>query len=834
VKTLLLIDANSIIHRSFHALPPLTTQGSKPIQAVYGLASILLKLWREERPDYAAALFDRPEPTLREKKYAEYKAQRPATPDELISQLTEAHNLFSEFGVKTFEVVGHEADDLIATLAEKFRGEADLKMVILTGDLDTLQLVEDGKIYVRTFKKGVSDTMVYDEKAVEERYGLKPEQLVDYKALVGDQSDNIKGVPGVGPKTASDALKQFGNLDSVYKNLGKDPKLEKKLAPFRKEAELARQLVTLERNAPLGIENLQELKIKDKTPEIKAYFAKLGFETLIKRLEEGVAVARKETRKQGQIFFNNRLSVKKAAKFGRSDAVFVSGSFGAEYSHEFASEKPKVGFGLKAFLKELWKKKKDLAPPYFDLGVAFWLLDPDFKDYEPKAVFRKFLNKEWSGEISDLSHAFDFAREKLNEYKLEKIFNDVEMPLLRILAEMENTGVCVSGEKLGRLETEIDKNISVIAKEIYSLAGEEFNINSPQKVSEILFGKLAITPTSDAKTKTGLRSTRAGNLEELRGANKIVDSILNYRESFKILSTYVRPLREILGPDGRVRTEFVQTGTATGRLSSKSPNLQNIPQESIWAEDLRSAFVAPKGFSLLALDYSQLELRILAALSGDEKMIEAFRKGLDIHKVTAARVFGVPLLDVKPEERRLAKTLNFGLIYGMGAAAFARASGLSRERAREFIAAYFKEFRGVKGWQEGIKSEARERGYTETLLGRRRYLFGIVADSQQIVAEAERAAINHPVQGLGADFIKMSMIKSKEKLEETGSWNKNAKMILSIHDELLFEVRDDMMEKTARLIKEIMEGIYDLPVPLEVEVYSGKDWGHTKKLKFKT
>ena len=835
MKTLLLIDANSIIHRSFHALPTLTTPAGQPIQAVYGLSSILLKLWREEKPDYAAALFDRPEPTFRKEKYEEYKAQRPEAPNELISQIIEAHNLFEKFGIKTFEKAGLEADDLIATLAEKFKSEPDLKIIILTGDLDTLQLVKDGKILVRTFRKGVSDTMIYDENAVRERYGLEPDQLVDYKALVGDPSDNIKGVPGIGPKTATELIKRFGSLDNIYKNLDKDPKLKKRLGPFRKEAELSRHLVTLERNAPVDVSMLDELKIEKEQPALRDYFKRLGFETLIKRLDgnNSKKADPKASQKkiQAQIFALQEKPEPKVKPELEEEPLFIEESSGAKgYSNDYLSLKLKVGFGLKPLLKELWAKNKDLAPPYFDLGVAFWILDPDFKNYAPEAVFKKFLRQEWSGGEEDLKKAFEFSSQKLKEYELQGVFKDIEMPLVPILAEMEKTGIGISSERLKLLESKINKKLSDLAREIYALAGGEFNINSPQKVSAIIFDKLKLGAGRSSKTKTGLRSTKAANLEELRNEHKIVGRILDYRESFKVLTTYVEPLQKLIGHDGRLHTEFVQTGTATGRLSSKSPNLQNIPHESIWAEELRSAFAARDGFSLAAFDYSQLELRILAALSGDPKMLQAFHKGLDIHQVTASKILGIPLSDVKDKERRLAKTLNFGLIYGMGASAFAKTGGISQGEAQEFIDAYFKEFSLIKKWQEKIKSDARTFGYVQTLTGRRRYFFEIVSDVPRIVAEAERAAINHPVQGFGADIIKMSMIKTRDALREAGFFGKEVKMVLSIHDELLFEVRDDMIEKTSRKIKEIMEEIYKLPIPLRVEVATGKDWGRLKEI----
>jgi len=826
VKTLLLIDANSIIHRSFHALPTLTTPDGKPIQAVYGLSSILLKLWREGKPDYAAALFDRPEPTYREKEFAEYKAQRPAAPSELISQIIEAHNLFPKFGVRTFEVPGYEADDLIATLAEKFRREPGLKVVILTGDLDTLQLVEGEKVIVQTFKKGVSDTAVYNEKAVFDRYGLKPGQLIDYKALVGDPSDNIKGVPGVGPKIASELLKKFGTLDEIYSNVPKDPKLEKKLALFRGDAELAKKLVTLERRAPVELNKIEELKVSESGDEIKSYFMDLGFKALLKRMEGGNSESAEQKQIQGRIFPAGGES-QQATKF--KDVVFIGDYFGAtKYSRDFVSKKIKAGFGLKSHLKDLWKSGKDLAPPYFDLGVAFWLLDPDFKSYGPAAAFRKFLKSEWRGGEGDLLLAYEFCCAKLEQHKLMPVFHDIEMPLLRILAEMENFGIGVSTAKLKLLEDEILIKLEELTRSIYKLAGEEFNINSPQKVSGILFNRLKINGRLSPRTKTGLRSTRAESLEELKDTHPIVRLILDYREGFKILSTHVRPALKLIGRDGRLRTEFVQTGTATGRLSSQSPNLQNIPQESVWAEDLRSAFEAPAGWSFVAFDYSQLELRILAALSGDPGLIQAFKRGLDIHRLTASKVLGLPIEKIGESERRLAKTLNFGLIYGMGAGSFAKTSGISVGEAREFMAAYFKEFSRVRDWQEELLSKAQTFGYVETFAGRRRYLLGLASNSPRLAAEAERAALNFPIQGFGADLIKMSMIEARKLLEGEKHWGSRAKMILSIHDELLFEVRDDTINKITAPIKKIMEEVYPLRVPLSIDVSSGKDLGHLK------
>lgn len=817
MKNLLLIDAHSIIHRCFHALPPLTAPDGRPTQALYGLSSVLLKLFREEKPEYAAALFDRPEPTFRKERYEEYKAQRAAAPDELVDQINEAHALFKQFGIRTFEKPGFEADDLIATLAELFRADPDIRVIILTGDLDTLQLVENEKVVVRTFRKGISDTFTYDEKAIRERYGLHPDQLVDYKALVGDVSDNIKGVPGIGPKTASELLSRFGTLEHIYRNMATLPKAKVKLENARAEAELAKHLVMLDRNVPLGVRNINELGVAGPLPSLTSYFSGLGFETLIRRFEN---------HRQGTILTSHGEPL---PEMPLGDIVIFS-SLESIPDETLLSPKTKVGFELKQLLKKYWSKGKDVAPPYYDLGVAFWLLNPDFKKYDPAATAKKFLGKEWRGTPGDFYEALNFTKGRLNLYKLTGVFGAIEMPLLRILAEMEAWGIQVSLEKLKALEDKIEKNLQELTTAIYAQAGESFNINSPRQIGTLLFKKLQIPTTLLKKTLKGEFSTNAGNLELLRDAHPIVPLILLYRESFKIQSTYVRPIQALIDSQGRLHTEFVQTGTATGRLSSQSPNLQNIPQESPWARELRGAFEATQGHSLLALDYSQLELRIVAALSGDTKMKDAFVRNEDIHKITAATVLSIPPERVGTRDRRLAKALNFGLIYGMGVLAFSKTSRLSRAEAQKFIDAYFREFSLIPTWQEKVRSEARTFGYVQTLTGRRRYLPELASGSPRLEAEALRAAVNHPVQGLEADIMKMAMIEIKKMFEKKGWWGQEVKMLLSIHDELLFEVRDDMIKKITPQIKKAMEEVFDLTPSLKVDVSLGKDWGHLKKM----
>ncbi len=840
MRTLLLIDANSLIHRCFHALPPLNTPDGRASQSLFGIANILLRIFKDEKPEFAAANFDRPEPTFRKEKYKEYKAGRPKAPDELVSQIIEARNLFQKFGIKTFEKAGFEADDLIATLAEKFRGEEDLRVVILTGDLDTLQLVEDEKVVVRTFRRGISDTFIYNEMAVLERFGIKPDQMVDYKALVGDQSDNVKGILGVGPKTASDWLKKYGTLENIYAHLAEDPKIEKKLQGTEKQSEFSKWLVILNRAVSVEVGNLDSLAISLNKENLAKYFESLGFESLVKRLngetkslknqlevKENKKNLKNEFKADGQgNLFGKPLEISEVKSKG--EIVFLKEEVdlvGAELN----LPKLKVGFNLKAKIKKIREKGLNLAPPYFDLGIAFWLLDPDFKVQDLNAFFKKFLQRQFNNSEADLEEAYEFLKKRLQDYQVEEVFYNIETPLIEVLGDMERFGIKLDPKKLKILQGEINERLETTSKKIRELAGESFNVNSSQQLSKIIFDKLGLNKSLAKKTSGGKISTREESLLALRGEHEIIDLILQYREDFKIQTTYVNPFLELLDSTQRIHTEYIQTGAATGRLSSQSPNLQNIPQESVWAKGFRSAFIAEAGSSFITFDYSQIELRILAALSKDPAMTEAFRNDRDIHALTASRVLKIPLEKVGKEERRMAKTLNFGLVYGMGVSAFAKATGFKRDQAQDFVNTYFKEFSKVKEWQEETKREARISGYTKTLTGRRRYLPGIVALAPQVVAEAERAAINHPVQGLAADLIKLSMIKVRDYLIKTSLWDKKVKMLLTIHDELLFEAQDDIIDRIAPEIKKIMEGIFDLSVPLKAEVSSGKNWGEIKK-----
>ncbi len=808
LRTLLLIDANSLIHRAYHALPPLTTPEGKPIGAIYGLSSMLLKILREEKPDYAAVAFDTPETTFREGLFKDYKAHRPETDEELVGQLAEARKLFQKFKIQYFEKAGFEADDIIATLVKKFGSEKNLKIIILTGDLDALQLVQKNKVIVKTPKKGVSETIIYNEEKVKERYGLSPNKLCDYKGLVGDPSDNVPGVPGVGPKTASKLIQKHGSLEKLYRELkSAKNKLEEKILENKEKAFFSKKLVELQQDIPLEVilKNLS-LSLSDKK-ELVEYFGELGFQSLIKR-SFGVPGSPKpypKTKKKDVVFITDSLSLRKKTEL-------------------FDPKKTKVAFDWKTILKDSKKQGFAPTPPFFDLKIAGWLINPDQKDFSLKALSERFFAKEFSESDKEaLARLYGFLKEKLDEHELTSIFEKIEMPLIEVLAEMEDWGIGVNVSILKSLEEEVEKELEELAKKIYREAGTVFNINSSQQVASTLFEKLGIEETS-VKTTTGQRSTSSEVLRKIKDKHSIVKLIIEYRENFKIKSSFIRPLIEMIQEDGRIHTTFLQTGTATGRLSSEKPNLQNLPQESKWSKKLRSALVAQPKFSFLGLDYSQLELRLLAHASGDDKLRSAFLEGADAHKVTAAQIFNVSLEKVTPAMRRLGKTLNFGVVYGMGPRAFAGVAGISFEKAKKIIEEYFNDFPGVKNWQDKIKSDVQAFGFIKNENGRRRWFSGIGKESYRL-DEIERAAINMPIQSLGADILKLAMIESFRKLKEKEWLEGKVKPVLTIHDELLFEVGDDILKSVSVLLKEIMESVYKISVPLEVEIKIGKSLG---------
>jgi len=800
MKKILIIDANSFIHRAFHALPPLETPDGRPIGAIYGLTNILFSILNREKPDYVAAAFDTPEKTFRKVMFKEYKAHRPKAPDELKQQIIEAHVLFKKFGIKTLEKPGFEADDILGTLAEKFTKTKGVKTTILTGDLDALQLVDDENTTILIPGGGTSQMIRYDELKVEERFGIKPKQLIDYKGFAGDSSDNIPGVPGVGPKTAARLLQKYKDIDGIYKNIDKEKEsaVIKKIKENKDQAYLSKKLGTIKRDVPIKI-TLEELEYSKENGALIEYLKSLGFKSLINRFKDEPRIS-ETISKNVEFLIPNKKSIEKSPRFLNSDKI-------------------KVAYHWKPIIKILKKGERAVKNPLFDIKIAAWLLNPDQKNLTLENLSKIFLKKEIRDELETLKQLYAYLAVNLKRWGLEKIYQKIELPLIKILADMELTGIKINKKALKSLNQELEKEISQISEKIYKKTNKRFNLNSPRQVGEILFEDLGIQG-KHLKTPTNQYRTSEEVLLEIKTEHPIVELILKYREYNKIKSTYIEPLINRIDSFNRIKTTFIQTGTATGRLSSENPNLQNVPRNSKWSKPLRKCFIADKGWSLVSFDYSQMELRILACVVGDEKLKKVFKLGEDIHTSTASYVFNIPLSKVGKKERRLAKTLNFGIIYGMGARAFSRQSGLSEKESKEFINKYFEDFPKVLKWQRKTAGEAKRDGYIKNLNGRLRRF----PNNWQ----TERAAINMPIQSLEADIIKEAMIKTCSFIQNQGLTNK-VRLILSIHDELLFEISDDVLENTILNIKNILEKqVSQLSVPLIVDVMKGKNWGELK------
>lgn len=803
-KLLLLIDANSLIHRMYYAMPNLTDSHNNPAGAIYGLASVLIKIKNEIYPDYAVALFDRPEPTFRKEEYDKYKANRPKSSEELISQIISAHGVFDVFSIKTIEKPGFEADDLIGTLAQKFKKDKSIKIIIFTGDLDALQLVDDGKVLVETFKRGISETIRYNSKMVENKLGVLPDKVIDYKAMVGDKSDNIPGVFGIGPKAAVHILSKFKSLEDYIKN-GKGDKYYEKIIEQKNNAILSKKLVTIVKNVPVEV-NLDDIKFSPDNAVLVNFFEKKGFRSLIKRIifddlkNENDKTTKEKTKK----------SIKSTRNKKYNDAIFIDKYIDLSVLN---SKLIKVGYDLKSFYK-----KHNFITPFVDIEIGFQLLGEKFKDWEELStlLFHKVLSYK-----DFLRKSYEILIKRIYDEGVEKIFWDIEMPLIPILSEMEMRGVLVDKKELKKIKKELDLVVNKMRKNILEKIGFEININSPQQLLEY-FNSIG------AK----LKSTSADRFKKIQNKFPIVKDILEYRTTFKLKTTYVDAYEKIIADDKRIHPTFLQLGAATGRLSCQSPNLQNVSQESKWATKIRNIFVAPKNYKLVSFDYSQIELRILASVSGDKNMIYAFKHGKDIHRITAHKIFGISEDNVQYHQRRIAKTLNFGIIFGMGARAFAKESGLSIAEAAQFINKYFKNFPNIKKWQARVLKYARMYGKSVNINGRFRKLPLINSPNQRDFAGAERMAINMPLQSVAADIIKIAMNKIDSNLKKEELKDK-VKMILTIHDELIFEINNKLISngKESKIIEDIsnwMDNVYKLNVPLKVEVKIGKKWGLIK------
>lgn len=900
-----IIDGNSILHRAWHAMPPLMTKKGEVVNAVYGFTSILLKTIKDFKPDYIAVAWDLPGKTFRHEAFPEYKAHREKKPQELYDQIDRIKDVLKAFNIASFEKKGFEADDLIGTLCDRNQVNNDqVDSLIVTGDLDTLQLV-DKNTSVLTPKRGISDILIYDEAAVVQRYSLNPDQLIDYKALRGDPSDNIPGVPGVGDKTAAELLKEFGTLEKIYEAVEKNKpeakkikeKIREKLVANKDGAILSKMLVTIIRDVDLGFDLAKAKYIPADRERLIKLFQELEFTSLIAKIPELTSSVQTEllarspssqtpstAAKTGKYkLIGSAAEVKTLAgaikkeksvsiflvtdgrhpieadlaglafSFAKGEAKFVPTSliFGLKDILE-SSAIEKNGYDLKNDREMLARQKINLAPLNFDTLIGSYLLNPGSRAHLLEdQIFTEFGQETKSLEVllkefkafdkipQELIIEFGCRRADyigqlspklaagLKENKLDHLYKDIELPLIPVLAGMEEVGVKIDAKFLNKMSVKVGDRLETISKQIYKLAGEEFNISSPLQLKRILFEKLQIPTTKIKKTKTGL-STAAAELEKMRGLHPIIDLISEHRELSKLKSTYLDALPELINKEtGRVHTSFNQAVTSTGRLSSSNPNLQNIPIRTDLGNEIRKAFVAEKGYKILAADYSQLELRIAAHLSGDKNMSESFRKGEDIHKRTASEIYGVKIEDVTTEMRYAAKTINFGVLYGQGPRALSQQTGMSFDEAREFIAKYFQIYKDIRRYMDETKEMAKTKGYVETLFGRRRYLPEIKSNVAVIRSSAERMATNMPVQGTEADLIKMAMINIDEQLAKLdgNSDGKSARMLMQVHDELVFEVKEALLGKVAKIVKTKMEGVYKLAVPLVAELESGDNWG---------
>ncbi len=730
MKRLLLIDSHAYMHRAFHALPSLTTRTGEQVGAVYGFFLALFKMVKEFEPEYVAAAFDTAAPTFRREEYDAYKATRPKTPPDLVSQFALVREALGGIGIPVLSADGYEADDVIGTLVSLLSDKKDVEIIIMTGDMDTAQLVGD-RVKVSAPRKGIRDSVLYTTSLIQEKFGgVTPSQIADYKGLRGDPADNIPGVTGVGEKTAIALLVRYGSLETLYEAIerggisGIAPKTLEALQAHKREAFQGKRLATIYCEVPLEFSLEDAKRTGWSASGAEKIFHRLGFATLIRRLPEVMGGGGKGEGEGGTL---------------------------------------PLAQDMRARVEEMVRE-----------GL-------------------------WSNEIYEL-----------------------ELALIPVLEHMEEAGIMIDREYFGTIERELGKEICGLEKEIGRSVGGELNPSSPSQLSRLLFETLSIPARGIKKTPKGAISTASEELEKIRSLHPVVDMVLSHRELSKLQTTYVRPLPALADSRGRVHSHFDQLGTATGRLSSSNPNLQNIPAQGPWALRIRKGFVSPEGRSLLSFDYAQMELRVASHLSADRKMLSYFQEGADIHAMTAAEVFSLPVERVDGEARRKAKALNFGVLYGMGARSFARTTGMSQKEAEEFIERYFVRFPGILAYRERIKAFAKEHGYVETLFGRRRLVPEIRSANQRLRSSAERIAVNHPIQGTSADIMKMAM---RSIWNEVLSGQSDARMLIQIHDELLFECRDDTIESYGTRIKKIMEGVVPLTAPLLVRAMTGKNWG---------
>jgi len=810
-QKLVLLDAHAIIHRAYHALPEFLSSSGEPTGALYGLSTMLMKIITELKPDYIVACYDLPGKTFRHESYGEYKAGRAKADPALIAQLKNSRQIFEAFNIPIYDAPGFEADDVLGTIVEKYKKDKTINIVIASGDMDTMQLIDDKKVQVYTLRKGLTDTILYDEDKVVERFGFKPKFLPDYKGLSGDPSDNIIGIKGIGEKTTKSLIASFGTLEEMYKklkepdyetkfkDLGFSPRIIKLLKDGEEEALFSKTLATIRKDAPINFELPVKTFWESADPKkIEQTFINFEFRSLITRLKN---------------FFGN----------SKASSENSSQTHPAEFSQVLGSPGPHPP--ARPFENPLDESLID-KQKFQEASIALWLINSDIPTPKLEDVLL-FAHTE-SFEV-----AYEYIFAKLREKNLEKVYQEIEKPIIPIVGEMEKQGILIDKKYFNDLSRDYHKELDSLTKKIYKMAGTEFNINSPKQLGEVLFGKLGMK-TKRKKNASGSFSTKASILEELEDDNLIIKEILAYRELQKLLSTYIDVIPGIVAEDGRLHAKFLQNGSTTGRFSSQDPNMQNLPIKTELGRKIRSGFVSKKGYKLAAFDYSQIELRVVALLSGDEKMTEVFRARKDIHAGVASFVFGVPIDKVDNEMRRKAKVINFGIIYGMGVTALRKNLGGTREEAQKFYDNYFNQFSGVRDYLNKVKLFAIENTYTETLFGRKRYFSNINSRIPFLKNMAERTATNAPIQGTAADVIKLAIRFAHEDLKKNNLLEK-AHLLLQVHDELVYEIEESVLEKAENIIKDAMEKVlersylkYKTDIPLLVHFGAGNNLGEVK------
>jgi DNA polymerase-1 len=945
----MLIDGNAFIHRGYHAVPFLTTKSGEQTNAVFGFTTIVLKAIKELKPTHIACTFDLAGPTFRHKQYEGYKATRVKADQALYDQIPRVKQVVRALNIPIFEKSGYEADDCLGTLASVLHQTyPNAEIIIATGDLDTLQLVNH-VIKVYTLRKGIADTAIYDAKAVRQRYGLSPEQLIDYRGLRGDASDNIPGVKGIGEKGASDLIRQFGSIENLYKEIREKrignrikPRILNLLLEQEKEARMSYELSVIDKNVPIDI-SVPKYEFTEKHKQaVFKLFQELEFRSLLSKLpsqsisESSFAEATEDksanppslklprtSQSISELATGGTLTEalsprERQENIGKQDyqlvdteaklvamlkalstapeicvdtettslditeaelvgiglcaktgqAYYVPASLALaseELKSILANEKiAKIGHNIKYDLQVLNANRYPLRAIFFDTMIASYLLNAGTRQHGLDAIVFSELGYQmqsieeligkgkeqitmdkvpvekvaWycSEDVDMTLRLKEIFLPKLQAEGLEKIFNEIELPLVKVLAEMESVGIKLNAEFLNQLSAEAEIDIRELEKDIYKLSGEEFNLNSPKQMKEVLFEKMKLEPIANKKNKSGL-STAAGELEKMLGQHPVIEKIMQYRELAKLQNTYLLTLPQLVSKKtGRLHTSYNQTIAATGRLSSVDPNLQNIPVKGEGlGSKIRQAFVAEKGFKLLSLDYSQIELRIAAHLSRDEKMLQVFQNNEDIHTKTAMAIFGVSSEQVTKDMRRDAKTINFGILYGVSSFGLsARIGEMSNFEAKQFIEKYFLAFPKVEEYIEQIKLQVREEGFVRNELGRIRKFPEIKSSQFFVRAAAERAAVNFPIQSLAADVIKVAMINIHRELESKRNReleNPEIRMLLQVHDELVFEVREDKVDDYIKLLIPLMENAIKLTVPIKVEAKVGKNWGELYPVK---